>query len=372
MERRLWIKTKTDTVYANLYIFLVGPPATGKTVAMRISSKLLRATEELHIAPVSVSGASLNDALNEAVRRVVTFNSVPYLEFNSLIVMPSELSTFMPVYDQVLMANLTSHWDNERFEERKRGGGLKYTIPNPQINLIGGCTPGFLRDFLPTGAWGKGFMSRVIMVYSGEQIRKQIFDEDENEEIQDDEMQQGYKDLLADLNTVLGLTGLMSVAPEARHLVQAWENAGGPPVPNHSKLVHYTGRRTVQLLKLMMIASASRSNDLLITLEDYQTAMGWLLEAEAVMPEIFKDISTGSVDADAIEETYSFVYKQSIGGRQVPERSIVYFLQQRVPAHNVMRIIDLMVRSNMFTKEYDKLGVAHYKATPKHLHSAGL
>jgi hypothetical protein len=164
----------------------------------------------------------------------------------------------------------------------------------------------------------------------------------------------------------------MSVSREARDLVQAWENEGGPPVPNHSKLVHYTGRRTVQLIKLMMISSVSRSNDLVITKGDYQNAMGWLLEAEAVMPEIFKDISSGSVDADAIEETYSFAYKQGIGNRLVPERSIVYFLQQRVPVHNVMRIIDLMVRSNMLTKEYDKLGVAHYRATQKHLHSAGL
>src|SRR5215471_4394482 len=59
MERRIWIRTKTDIVYANLYIFLVGPPATGKTVAMRLSSKLLRGTEGLHVAPTSVSGASL-------------------------------------------------------------------------------------------------------------------------------------------------------------------------------------------------------------------------------------------------------------------------------------------------------------------------
>src|SRR5215471_8633151 len=205
MERKLWIRTKTDVVFSNLYVFLVGPPATGKTVAMRVSSKLLRGTEGLHVAPISVSGASLNDALCDAVRRIVTFNSVPYLEFNSLIVMPSELSAFMPVYDQTLMANLTTFWDCEQFDERKRGGGLKYSIPNPQVNLIGGCTPGFLRDFLPTGAWGKGFMSRVIMVYSGEQIKKQIFDEEE--EVQDDEMKQGYKDLLADLSTVLNLAG---------------------------------------------------------------------------------------------------------------------------------------------------------------------
>src|SRR5215471_8204780 len=125
MERKIWIRTKTDVVYPNLFVFLVGPPATGKTVAMKLSSKLLRGTEGLHVAPTSVSGASLNDALLDAVRRIVTFNSVPYLEFNSLIVMPSELSAFMPVYDQTLMANLTTFWDCEQFDERKRGGGLK-------------------------------------------------------------------------------------------------------------------------------------------------------------------------------------------------------------------------------------------------------
>jgi hypothetical protein len=277
----------------------------------------------------------------------------------------------MPVYDQTLMANLTQFWDNEQFDERKRGGGIKYSIPNPQINLIGGCTPGFLRDFLPTGAWGKGFMSRVVMVYSGEQIKKQIFDE--QDEIIDDEQRNGFRALLEDLKTMLVLAGKMTVSTEARLLVQAWEDTGGKPTPNHSKLIHYTGRRTVQLIKLMMISSVSRSNEMRIEKEDYQSAIGWLLEAEAVMPEIFKDISSGSTDSDAIEETYSFVYKQSMtSGGAVPEHSVYFFLQQRVPAHSVSRIIELMTKSNMLVKEYNKIGQASYKPTPKHLHAVGL
>ncbi len=367
MERRLWIRTTTGDLYPNLYVFLVGPPGGGKSVALGIAEKLVKEVEDLKIAPNNISAASLIDALAEAKRRIVDLNS-PYLEYNSMYVSASELSVLLPVYDLSLMANLTKFWDNEAFREWKRGGGLRIDIAKPQVNLLGGCTPEFLNNFLPVGAWGQGFMSRVIMVYCGETPRKILF----NGSALPDEEKPEYKILANDLKAISLLSGEFTIHKTAAELIQAWDDAAGPPQPEHIKLINYNTRRTTQLVKLCMIASVSHGSDLEITVEDYQTALGWLLEAETFMPEIFKAMGTGGTDAQSIHEAWQYIYQNKAKGQPTTEHQLIYFLQNRVPAHSVTRIIELLVKSQMVTRDNNSLGQSTYAPTPKHLHAGGI
>ena len=281
-----------------------------------------------------------------------------------------ELSVLLPAYDLSLMANLTKFWDNEPFKEWKRGGGLRIDIAKPQVNLLGGCTPEFLNNFLPAGAWGQGFMARVIMVYSDDTPRKILF----NGSALADDQKPEFKILAADLRAILALCGEMRATPEAIDLIQAWDDMSGPPQPEHFKLINYNTRRTTQLIKLCMIASVARGNSLLIEVEDYQTALGWLLEAEAFMPEIFKAMGTGGTDAQSIQEAWQFVYSTYTRNRlePVPSHLLVHFLQNRVPVHAVTRIVELLVKSNMMKPSANASGQLQYTPTPKHLHAGGL
>ena len=367
MERRLWIRTTTGELFPNLYVFLVGPPGGGKSVALNLGEKLVREVEDLKIAPNNISAASLTDALSEAKRRIVDLNS-PYLEFNSLFVSASELSVLLPAYDLGIMANLTKFWDNEAFKEWKRGGGLRIDIAKPQINLLGGCTPEFLNNFLPVGAWGQGFMARVIMVYCGETPRKVLF----NGSALADEDKPEFKILANDLKAIAMLSGEFTIHHDAAALIQAWDDLQGPPQPEHIKLVNYNTRRTTQLVKLCMIASVSHGDDLEITVDDYQTALGWLLEAEAFMPEIFKAMGTGGTDAQSIHEAWQYVYQNQAKGRPTTEHELVYFLQNRVPVHSVSRVIELLTKSQMMTRGNNDLGQTIFTPTPKHLHAGGI
>ena len=43
--------------------------------------------------------------------------------------------------------------------------------------MIAGTQPGYLRAMLPEVAWDQGFMSRFIMIYSGNKLVKSLFDE---------------------------------------------------------------------------------------------------------------------------------------------------------------------------------------------------
>ncbi len=139
--------------------------------------------------------------------------------------------------------------------------------------------------------------------------------------------------------------GEFKVTEDYRTAVNHWRSLGEPPVPNHPKLIHYATRRRVHLYKLSMVAAVDRNDTLLLTRDDFNRAMGWLLEAEVNMPDIFK-AGGGGADAKAMDEIYHFVLV-SDRGSGVPEHKVTNFARERVPIHSILRVIDVMERSGM-------------------------
>lgn len=114
-----------------------------------------------------------------------------------------------------------------------------------------------------------------------------------------------------------------------------------------------------------MVSCADRSDVLLLTKDDFNRALGWLVEAEQFMPDIFTAGSTGT-DARAIDEIAHYI-KLSDSGDGVPEHKIVNFARTRVPMHSILRVIEIMVASGQISaKGIDKFGSRWFKSTTKH------
>lgn len=350
MERRLWVRTKGSNLYPNIYTILVGPPGVGKSAVLSQVERFLRAIPDIHVAPSSVSAASLVDYLVLANRKIIRPNEVPpFVQFHYLTAVASELGVFLPVYDPLFMNSLTKFYDGEYYEERRRTGKVNHLkIEHPHLTIIGGTTPSYLNSFLPEGGWDQGFTSRTIFIYSGEQPYTALFDD----EHQYAGLEKIYLDLLHDLKGISGLYGKFSWSPEAAHVIEEWNKAGLPPVPEHNKLVHYNSRRLAHQIKLCMIASIARSNEMVITLEDYQTALDWLLDAESRVVDIFHSMGVAG-DSAAIDDTWDFIFRMynKNGKKPVGEHSVVNFLRAKVPSHNIMRVIEIMVRSGLIKLE---------------------
>lgn len=366
LSRKVWVHTYGSDLYPNLYIFLVGAPASGKTVPIDVVREDIwrELKEGYFVAPKSLTSAALSDTLAEAKVRVLRPASVPpFVEFNSLSILSPELGTFISSYDNDFIQRLTDLYDNGAYEERRRGKDLNLILPKAQLNMLAGTTPSFLGSMLPIGAWDQGFISRVIMVFADYTERKDLFHVPETN-------QTLRAALIEDLKTIGTLYGKVDWDKPAREAMQAWHQEGGPPAPDHIRLTHYNGRRTAHLLKLCTVASLSRSNERLINLEDFQLALGWLIEAEMYMPEIFKAMRGATMDGSAIDETWYFIWSAWTKEKKpVTESRIIQFLQQRVPSYSVMRILDLLKTSGMIESAgYDKRGLL-YKPVPKGQHS---
>lgn len=345
MERKIWVRTMGSDLYPGLYVVLVGPAGVGKGVAVHPAEVLLRGVPDLHVGPTDISAASLIDALNEAVRRIVLMGDPPYVEFNSLEVISRELGVLIPAWENALMNNLTDIYDGFVLEQRRRGKDIRIKILHPQINLLAACTPSYLNHVMPEGAWDQGFISRTLLIYSGEKTSRDPFAEDESAPI----MGRLHGDLLHDLKNIALEFGRMSFTTPAAAAIKAWINSGCQPEPAHPRLQAYNARRIAHLLKLCMVASMERSGDKVISIENYSTALNWLMEAEGQMLDIFKSMVVGG-DSLAMEECWNFVWTLFAKEQKpVQEHRIVHFLRERVPAHSVMRVLEVMVKSRMFT-----------------------
>ena len=79
MERKVLVRTMGSQLYPNLYVLLVGPPGIGKGQAIHGAESIYREIPDMHIGPSDMTAASLIDALNESVRRVILMGNPPFL-----------------------------------------------------------------------------------------------------------------------------------------------------------------------------------------------------------------------------------------------------------------------------------------------------
>jgi hypothetical protein len=332
LEQKVWIRTSSP-LFANLYIMLIGHPGTGKTRSIRSGRDYVRELTEFHLAPVSMTWASLVDTLVTSKRHIIRPPDDP-IEYNVMYICADELGAFVHKYDNEMTAGLSAFYDNDTYEQVRRTRDVKIKIKSPLLNMIVGSTPQNLSELLPETAWGQGFMSRVIMVFSDERI---VGDDFAPQVIHKSE------DLASDLLQINNLMGEFHVSEDYRNAVNDWRALGEPPVPDHPKLTHYNSRRKTNLYKLSMISAIDRSNALALTKDDFNQAMGWLLEAEAYMTDVFK---AGAVNADgqALDEILHSIMIND-HGQGVSEQAIIRFSRDRVPVHSILRVIEILEKS---------------------------
>lgn len=346
------MRTNQGVLYPNLYTVLVGPPSVGKTEITNRVRMLWRSLPEHHVSSANLSNASMIDELYDANRHVHNTGGTPSsLNFNSLLIPINELGVFLPTYDPAMLNTLTDLYDCKSYTERKRSKGTDVQMENCQINMFSACTPSYLNSLLPEGAWDQGFTSRVIFIYSQAKVYRPLF-----KELATDEKE--LSALSPGLRRIAKYCGEFRIEESAVEALEAWHLNDGEPKPSHPKLLYYGGRRTVQLLKLCMIASAATSPELIITLDDVHVALDWLAEAEAEMGNIFKAMGSGS-NAEIIRDIWYFIFERSQTlNEPTLEESLYQFVAEKVPSYQVQTVIEVMLKSGLIERKLTQTGNA--------------
>jgi hypothetical protein len=319
---------------------LVGTPGTGKSEAIDPIQDLfykakLPSGQQWHLSPDNMTKASMVDCLVKAHRSVM-HQGVP-LTYHYLILIQSELSALMATYDTEFLAVLTKLFDcRPKYDEARRWAKNEQqaVIENPGMSVLMGVQPGMAATLLPEEAWQVGFTSRLILIYSNEEIDVDPF--------RDRPKQKALEaNLIHGLNRMGGAAGQIVFTPEARDEFAAWRLSGYAPKPGHPKLIHYTKRRGVHALKLSMISAISRGNFYEVTPFDVLRAKMWMLDAEGEMAKIFPAMNKGT-DQDLMNSLWYFVMNEytNNGGNPLPRAQLAEFLGGHVKVERISQLLN--------------------------------
>lgn len=302
LERRVWTATDIAPLYPNLYTVLAGSPASGKTIMVNRAKDLLLSLSRpggVYLGPDNPSAASFMDALKASAKISINGMGIPF--FSAMAVMCTELGDLISKFDKDFVAKLTTLYDNPGSYSMPRRSVESITVEAPNINILAAATPDALGDTIPESAWGQGFTSRIIFIYGAiPDLRRNIFKKPED--TNSTELKARLKVFFEELH------GEFLWEEAAQDEMHRWFNDEKmAPIPTYGRLVNYCGRRDVHVMKLAMISAVSAGRGLTVTLEDFNRGRKWLLDAETLMPDVFRAMAQKS-DTQLLQDAHHWLY----------------------------------------------------------------
>ncbi len=294
------------------------------------------------LSPDDMTKQGLLDVLGESSRAFL-LDGRP-VDYHFLTICGSELANFMSKYDDALAGILIHLFDcPPSNEEKKRGHDKGLLIPFPGISMIMGTATENLGKTISDEMWGSGFMARVVMVFSADEvIPENMFAKVSSNEAL-------AESITSSLRNIQELKGPMEWTDDAQRCLMAFRKhqregeaaLGIPRAPLHNRLSTYVVRRWLHLAKLCMISALSEES-MTVTEADFHRALTWLSLAESEMPEIFKDMIThedGAIYEDLRQWVFGLSFKAP--GRPIHASLIYDFLKTRAATYAVPKIIEI-------------------------------
>lgn len=281
LQRKVFVNLGMETFFPNLYIILVGPPAARKGTALR-PARLFLNDLGVSIAADESSRQKLVGALLESGGAHTDDEGNTYFH-SSMTISASELTVFLGYNNIELLSILCKWFDCEDRFVYDTYAHESQEVPNVWVNLIGCTTPTLIQSSLPQDAMGSGFVSRTIFVYENDKDKLVIWP------TADPKMREK---LLEDLSEILSLCGHFKFEGDYIEQYGIWRQLSERNPMSDPHLSYYFQRRHVHLLKLSMVLSVSRNNDMILTVDDFERAKIILESAEKKMPYVF--MGTGS------------------------------------------------------------------------------
>ena len=364
LQRRVWIYVEGQRQRANLYVLLVGPPATGKSNALKtVSGEFLVHLQALHLSPTDVTREAFYEILEGSVG-TYREDGEPQQQC-SLTGFLDEWAVFVHARDEPFMTFLADVYDNPTKRDYVTKTKGKNAIEYPNFTMAGGVTMKQLKDRFTDQALEGGFPSRIIMVYSDKKIvvptglRRQS-DSIESTRTNTKERIELRKQLIHDLERVMLLEGEYIWENAAADEVDTWVKAKMAPVPTDPRLNYYSERRMAHFTKLCMILAASRRDELIVTLGDAKDARETLLEAERWMPHAISALGANDY-FDQLKLGHAIViahHKRT--GKPCPEWKLRQGLASEIPIYLCGPLIESLVKMRWIDQAGDPVTSPQY------------
>lgn len=290
LRRKVWTNWGFEKVYPNMYIVLVAPPGACRKGTAMGYGKMFLTDLGIRITAESTTREALIRALKKSIEQTFIEGVTAPIAHCSLTVFSKELTVFLGYNNPDFLSTLTDWFDCEdewKYDTVSRSEEKIYGV---WVNLIGATTPGLIQSSMPRDAIGGGLTSRIIFIYEDKKYKivPAPFISDEEQELK--------KLMIHDLTEIQMLAGPFKMTERFHkaytdfYIEQETSTQRRDP-----QLENYYERRMTHLRKLCMILSASRSNDMVMDLRDFERAVAYLSEAEKRMAETFTGVGKSDI-----------------------------------------------------------------------------
>ena len=280
LQRKCFMTWKTE-IYPNMYVVIVGPSGCRKGTAMGPCLDLLYDTN-VPLAAESITREALIQRLKKTTSNTPGPDGMAVLH-SSITIFSPELAVFIGQNNPTLISSLTDWYDcRKKWTYETKNMGTDF-IQGVWVNLIGATTPSLLQNTLPRDAIGGGLTSRIIFVYGDKKSKLNPCP------IWGEWHWALREKLLADLESIVAMSGQFTINKDYTDLYMDWYiTQSKKPAIRDPNFAPYLERRPTHLRKLSMIMSASRSDELQLTTQDFERALAILEDTERRMACVFQ------------------------------------------------------------------------------------
>jgi len=361
LKRNVWFDRVTYKMYPNLFTVLVGRPGLGKGAALNPALSLLKEANTSNVLSDRLTIEYVLEKLSKGFPHTSISSAGGFQigqDTSSLIFSP-ELSIFITA-STITLPILADLWDAREgdFHYGTRHKG-EYKIASPCVSLLGGSTQEWLVDSIPSSAVGGGFTRRVNFVL-GKDKGKPIPWPSVNGS------SSIRTDLVDGLRRIALLKGEFTFASDAKPIFEKYHAESSPKEYDDEATAHYRTAKWAQAVKLATCISASRSNSMVITKQDFE-------EATTKIEEVIKDIgyvfrAVGESDlVNAADKVLTYIERKGYASRQ----DILKANWRHVGTAEVLDVILSTLVQGGFVDTYTQSGVLMYKEKIKPIPQGG-
>lgn len=286
LQRKCKFLWGTLTFYPNMYVVLVGPPASRKGTAMNQAFPMLEDLNVKLAAEAITREALIRELKNANDNEIITeAGSVQMTFHSSLTIWAQELTVFTGYNNPQLISDLTDWYDcKNHWTYRTKTMGVDDII-GVYVSLFGAITPTLIRTSMSPDTIGSGLTSRIIFVY--EQNKGKIVP---YPALSAEEKKLG-ESLKYDIAKIHMLHGEFKYDKRFLDPWIDWYSGQDGNLPfRDSRFEGYFERRGNHVMKLCIICSAARGDDMVITVKDLDRAIAILERTERNMQQTFAGV----------------------------------------------------------------------------------
>lgn len=342
ISRRCWIEQGYFDVHPNIYVTLVGPPASRKTTAMSVCKRLLRTFKE--DVPMSAECQTKEALLKDLVSFQRTFKpkgvEQPMI-YTPMTICVTELSQFLGANSAHMVDFLTTIYDEPEYKNSTKNKGVE-TIEGPYISMLACTTPSWITNYMKADVISGGFARRCLFVYEQDKAKKIAFPE-----ITDD-MTTAWESVISHSKELIKLSGKFTWEPEARSFYENWYN--NHKIPADEMLLGYYDSKHIQVLKIGMLVAASEGCELVMRKQYLEFALDLLALLEANLGKVFQGIGRNELHsiAEKLCDILSMAPEKRLSEKQVKRE-----LFREADPREISSVIQHLTSTDRITRTFE-------------------